>query len=679
MRSTSPELVLEALDPEQRSVALALEGPVRVLAGAGTGKTRAITHRIAYGVATGAFRPTEVLAVTFTARAAGELRTRLRGLGAPGVQARTFHSAALRQARYFWPRVYGGDLPQLMDSKLQLVGRAVSRNRLQTDGSTLRDLAGEIEWAKVSNVRPEDYPSVAPVKGREVNGLEPDVVARVFGTYEDLKREAGRMDMEDILLCAAALLSEDDRVAAEVRSQYRHFVVDEFQDVSPVQMALLELWLGGRNELCVVGDPAQTIYSFAGADANFLVDFPKRFPGTTSIELVRNYRSTPQVVEVANRLLAGSRTKSVTLRAQRPAGTEVSYLECSDEVAEAASVAGEIKTLLASGVAASEIAVLFRINAQSEAVEEALAELSIPYVLRGAERFFQRAEVRQAITLLRGAARAGTVEDVPAVLASMGWSAEAPAGRGAQREAWESLRTLVELCAQLAEEGAPDLAALVAELERRAEEQHAPVADGVTVATLHTAKGLEWDAVFLVGVHDGTIPIVYAETPEAIEEERRLLYVGMTRARQRLRISWSRARTPGGRGNRGPSRFLDGIAAVTQAKSARRPAKQQRGPRVSHCRVCGDSLGSAPEVKLGRHTTCEVGYDEALLESLRSWRLERAKADSVPAYVVFTDTTLQAIAEQLPRDGAAMLKINGIGAAKLDKYGDEVLELLKSF
>ena len=685
-----PDRLLEGLDPEQREVALALRGPVRVLAGAGTGKTRAITHRIAYGVATGVYNPTQVLAVTFTTRAAGEMRSRLRQLGAHGVQARTFHSAALRQARYFWPRVYGGELPQLMDSKLPVVGTAARRNRVDTSAATLRDLASEIEWAKVSNVRPDDYARVAPARGRDVAGADPATVARVFASYEDAKRAAGRMDMEDVLLCAAAVLTEDERVAAEVRRQYTHFVVDEFQDVSPIQSALLDLWLGGRDEICVVGDPAQTIYSFAGASPRYLLDFPKKHKGTTSIELVRNYRSTPQVIEAANTLLAKSDTGAVRLRAQRAAGPEIGYHEHSDEVEEGEAVAAEIRRLLDSGTAASEIAVLFRINAQSEAFEEALAARSIPYVVRGAERFFQRAEVRQAVTLLRGAARSSEggggrgdelVEETRAVVAGMGWTPEAPAARGNVRDRWESLQALTDLAATFAA-AAPEasLGDFVDDLDRRAAEQHAPVAEGVTVATLHTAKGLEWDAVFLCGVVEGTLPITYAmDSPAAVEEERRLLYVGMTRARQRLSVSWALARNPGGRQSRRPSRFLDELRPELASDRARQ-AQQQRGRRKSAkqsvCRVCGAALTTVAERKVGRCESCPSTYDEALFETLREWRAATAKAESVPAYVVFTDLTLQAIAEVRPSSAEQLLSITGIGRTKQEKYGDAVLDLL---
>src|SRR4051794_6459563 len=296
----APADLLAALDPEQRQVAEALRGPVRVLAGAGTGKTRAITHRIAHGVASGVYAPTEVLAVTFTTRAAGEMRGRLRALGAGPVQARTFHSAALRQLRYFWPHVQGTELPTLTESKIGLLATAARRQRISADQALLRDLASEVEWAKVSNVHPDDYAGVAAQRGRTVTGHDPETVGRVFGSYEEVKRGQGRMDMEDVLLLTAGMLADDERVAAQVRRQYKWFVVDEYQDVSPIQSALLDLWLGGRDELCVVGDPAQTIYSFAGANADYLRDFPRKFPGTTSIELVPNYPSTPQVAQAPN-------------------------------------------------------------------------------------------------------------------------------------------------------------------------------------------------------------------------------------------------------------------------------------------------------------------------------------------------------------------------------------------
>jgi DNA helicase-2/ATP-dependent DNA helicase PcrA len=684
---TAPEELLDALDPEQREVATALDGPLRVLAGAGTGKTRAITHRFAYGVATGAMVPNEVLAVTFTTRAAGELRQRLARLGAPGVQARTFHSAALRQARYFWPQVYGGDLPELVSSKLSLLAEATSRYRLKASQADLKDLAGEVEWAKVTNVRPDDYPRVADARGRALDGFDHATTAKVYATYEEVKQSRNRMDMEDALLYAAAVIDADERVASAVRRQYQSFVVDEFQDVSPLQFRLLRLWLGDRDDVCVVGDPAQTIYTFAGASADHLLEFPKQFPGTTSVTLHRNYRSTPQVIATANTVMAGQLGRSaVQLKATRPDGAKVEASGQPDEVAEAEAVAVRIAKLVADGTNPADIAVLFRINAQSDNVEEALANHGVPFVVRGAERFFQRPEVRQAVTLLRGAARVESEpscsvrDDVVAALSTMGWTPDPPAGRGNARDRWESLQALVsDAEAFVAANPERTLADLVADLQRRAELQEAPIAEGVTLATMHTAKGLEWPVVFVVGLHEGTMPFVYAGTPAAVDEERRLMYVAVTRARDSLHLSWSHARNPGGRATRQPSRFLDGVVAGAGPRPAgERPgrARSRRNATLTHCRVCSRPLTDSRERKLGRCADCPSAYDEVLFDSLRSWRREQAAVEKVPAYCVFTDATMTALAEIQPGDTDALLKVPGIGQAKADKYGAEILALI---
>lgn len=676
--------MLEALDPEQRQVAEALRGPVRVLAGAGTGKTRAITHRIAHGVETGLYASTEVLALSFTTRAAGEMRERLRALGAPGVQARTFHSAALRQLRFFWPRVHNRELPELTESKLGMLALAARRHRLSVDRATLRDLASEIEWAKVSNVGPDDYVALARSKGRAVGGLEPEIVARAFESYEEVKRGQGRMDMEDALLYTAGLLADNEAVAAQVRRQYKWFVVDEFQDVSPLQYALLDLWLGGRDELCVVGDPAQTIYSFAGADARYLREFTTRFPHATSVELVRNYRSTPEVVTAANRLLAGTTSKGVDLVAQRASGAAIGFHEATDEVSEANRVAERIASLRAAGTPASQMAVLFRINAQSERFEEALAARGVPYVVRGAARFFDRAEVKQGIALIRGAARSGegsgadtVAEAVVAVLSRMGHSTEPPEGRGEVRNRWESLQALVDLARDhTRDQPGADLGAFVDDLDRRAGEQHAPVADAVTLATIHSAKGLEWDAVFVAGMHEKMMPINQAQTPAEVEEERRLLYVAMTRARDELSVSWATAREPGGRANRGSSPFLAPLLVGVHGMAAERRDRSKRNRKAMRCRECGGALSSAAEKKTGRCAGCPASYDEAMYDRLRAWRLARSGEDKVPAFVVFTDATLQLIAEHAPTDETGLRKISGVGPGKLAKYGDDVLAVV---
>ncbi len=681
--------VLAALDPEQRAAATSLDGPLCILAGAGTGKTRAITHRIAYAVLAGRWQPRRVLAVTFTTRAAGEMRTRLRELGVAGVQARTFHSAALRQARYFWPQVYRSELPPIVESKLRYVAEAAARCRVSADLAGRRDLASEIEWAKVSNVRPDDYPTLAAKAGRQAGGFDAATIAHVFAAYEEVRRERGHLDLEDVLLCAVALLADSPKVAAAVRAQYHHFVVDEYQDVSPVQQTLLDLWLGDRSDVCVVGDASQTIYSFAGASPAYLLEFTRRHPGASVVRLERDYRSTPQVVRVANSLLADARGPAskhrLTLRAQRPDGPEPTFTEYPDEVAEAEGVARAVERLRQQGVPLREMAVLFRVNAQSEAFEQALAERGIPYLLRGAERFFDRPEVREAVVLLRGAARAaevsdaGLVSEVHAVLAATGWTSEPPSGTGAVRERWESLAALASLAADVArEQPETDLAAFVGVVDDRIAAQHAPAADGVTLATLHAAKGLEWDAVFLVGIHEGTVPITYAETPEQIEEERRLLYVGVTRARSHLGISWSLSRTPGGRGRRSPSRFLSsvrpkGSATADRPSTADRAGRRSPARGLARCRQCDRPLHDATERKVGRCADCPASYDEEMFERLRAWRLERAQEQRVPAYCVFTDATLVAIAEARPTSPSQLATIPGVGASKLSRYADDVL------
>jgi DNA helicase-2/ATP-dependent DNA helicase PcrA len=696
----SADAVLAGLDPEQRAVATALHGPVCVLAGAGTGKTRAITHRIAYGVRAGILQPSSVLAVTFTARAAGEMRGRLRQLGAGGVQARTFHSAALRQLQYFWPRAVGGDMPRLLERKVQLVAEAGARCRIRLDRNELRDVTGEIEWCKVTQTVPEEYPAAAAKSGRDVP-RDPAEVARIYTTYEQLKRDRGVIDFEDVLLLTVGVLQDRPDVAEAVRSQYQHFVVDEYQDVSPLQQRLLDLWLGGRDNLCVVGDASQTIYSFTGATPDFLLGFRLRHPDATLVKLIRDYRSTPQVVGLANGLLAQARGQAAAHRlelvSQREAGPEPSYTEYADEPAEAEGAARRIKQLIGSGVRPSEIAVLYRINAQSEVYEQALADAGVPYQLRGAERFFERPEVREAGMLLRGAARASSDPDeagntvpqqVRDVLSSRGWASEPPAGSGAVRDRWESLAALVRLSEDFAAaRPTATLGDFVGELDERANAQHAPTVEGVTLASLHAAKGLEWDAVFVVGLTEGTLPITFAKTDEQVEEERRLLYVGVTRARFHLSLSWALSRSPGGRAGRRPSRFLDGLRPGSAARGARGTAagggagtergqggRKRRGPVL--CRVCGRTLSDAGEIKLMRCEDCPSDLDEGLYERLRAWRSEQAKALGQPAYCVFTDKTLLAIAEVRPAGEAELSSIAGVGARKLDKFGADVLALV---
>jgi DNA helicase-2/ATP-dependent DNA helicase PcrA len=718
------EEILAGLDPEQRGAVTAPPGPVCILAGAGTGKTRAITHRIAYRVRSGQIAARHVLAVTFTTRAAAEMRARLGTLGVPGVQARTFHGAALRQVRYFAPRLLGGrEVPELLDSKARLVTLAAARAGLRTDRAAARDLAGEIEWAKSSLVEPGEY-VVAAAKAARETPFEPTKVAEVFAAYEQAKRANGVIDFEDVLRAAVWGIEEHPDVAEQIRAQYRHFVVDEYQDVNPLQQRLLEAWLGGREDLTVVGDASQTIYSFTGATSGYLIDFPRRYRNAVVIRLVRDYRSTPQVVGLANAVIQQATGVEARLRlelvGQRPPGPEPDLRIFPDEPAEAAAVAARCRELIAAGTPPREIAVLFRTNAQSEAYEKAMTEAEVPYQVQGAERFFERAEVRQAMVALRAAVRT-TPERAPLVpavveaLAAVGWAPDRPPPGGAVRERWEALAALVRLAEEYAAtpylvpvgeavagagRGEPgravsaseevavverpvSLADFCAELARRAAAQHAPTVEGVTLASLHAAKGLEWDAVFLVGLCDGTLPTSYARTAEQVEEERRLLYVGLTRARQWLWLSYAQARSPGGRARR-PCRFLPQFDRSDGGRPGGRTADggvdRRRGDRIRgrvvSCRVCGATLLTGADRKLGRCADCPSDLDEGLLDRLRRWRGRVAGAQGVPAYVVFTDATLVALAERRPTRSEELLAIAGIGPRKLSLYGDAVLALV---
>ncbi|MDP2289134.1 MAG: ATP-dependent DNA helicase UvrD2 [Actinomycetota bacterium] len=685
----TPESILASLDEEQRAVATSIGGPLVVLAGAGTGKTRAITHRIAYATATGAHEPRRTLAVTFTTRAAGEMRSRLHGLGVEGVGIRTFHSAALRQLRYFWPRISGQEFPQLLASKARFVAEAAASCGLPTDQAVVRDLASDIEWAKVHELSPSDLVRDERAKAREWS-IDVADVGRAYSAYDDLKARRGHLDFEDVLLVTVGALRSRPDILDEVHQNYRWFTVDEYQDINPVQHRLLGLWRGERQDVCVVGDVSQTIYSFTGASPEYLLNFRKEFADASQIELVNCYRSTPSIVAAANSVIAQAATPaSLQLRAVRTDDVRKPSVQIyDDDVEEATAVAIQIAELIAKGVSAKDIAILFRVNAQSAELESALTERSVPIMMRGVERFFDRAEVREAVTRLRGAARGGEHsgllgDEVRAVLSAAGWTTEPPRAGGAVRERWESLTALIGLADEHSEIQLP---AFIAELDRRADAQHAPVADAVTLASLHSAKGLEWDTVFIVGCSEGLLPLQYAETDLAVEEERRLFYVGVTRARDALSCSWSRSRQPGGRSSRKPSRFLDAIGANSGAQSNSRGRVQlgsgkQRAERVrkgpARCRNCNKALVTAPERTLGHCHACPVDHDEQTFEALRQWRLQLSREREVPAYVVCTDATLMAIAEQQPQTLDELASIPGIGPAKLAEFGEALLDLVR--
>ena len=664
MGAMNPEELLNALDPDQRAVATQVAGPLAVLAGAGTGKTRAITYRIAYGAAVGAFDPSNVLAVTFTQRAAFEMRHRLAQLGVPKAQARTFHSAALRQLRHFWPTVVGGPLPDVIPHKASLVAASAARLGITIDRTNVRDIAAEVEWAKVSMVDAAHYASrVARLRRDVPAGLDAADMARLLDVYEDAKNERGVIDFEDILIYLCGMLQERADVASIVRKQYRSFVVDEFQDVNLLQARLLDLWLGGRHDVCVVGDVAQTIYSFTGASPDYLTGFGRKHPGARIVELTRDYRSTPQIVSLANDVLARSsqREGTVRLSSQREGGAQVTYRTYDDDRAEAEGVAASIADLIDAGMAPHSIAVLMRTNGQSQAFEEALGARGIPVAVAGGKPFFARDDVRTAISRLRAAAAAATDEGsvgeiVRDVLSGVGWAPEAPSGQ-AGSERWSNMNAIVGWAD---DSQAQTLPAFVAELDERVAYQVEPDKAGVELATIHAAKGLEWDAVFLVGVAEGLLPISYAKTAAAREEERRLLYVAITRARDLLTVSWARSRGADGRGKRKRSRLLDGIW----------PEEARVGAPKKRARASTRALNQAFEEEASPQAI-------ELFGRLKAWRREVSRQAGVPPFAVFTDQTLRDIAQAMPKNTTQLRVIRGIGDVKVQRFAAPVLALVR--
>ena len=535
------EEILAALDDEQRAVALATRGPVCVIAGAGTGKTRAITHRIAYASAIGAMDPTKILAITFTARAAGEMRTRLRGLGVPTVAARTIHAAALKQLLFFWPSVFGGRTPDLLTSKTGFLGEAINRAGLQgtiniNSRDTLRDIANEIEWAKVSQIGPTDYLTELDNRAAKPR-VNAEQVAQVYTAYESIKRQELAMDFEDVLLLTTAMLEEEREVRERVQDQYRYFTVDEYQDISPLQQRLINAWLGNRQEICVVGDPAQTIYSFAGATSSFLTTFTSRFPDAEVVRLTSGYRSTPEITFAANSLLR-SATMGQELNAQNDHGDKPLVLAYSDESSEIAGIVSDMTSLLKAGVPPQEIAVLARTNAQLNSLERAMNGAKLPYQVRSTERFFDRPDVKEFLKGVR------TASVIPTE--GINWLDELRtlAQPFLTGQSIDGIAGLLHLARELDEDTnftPKTLRSYLREVEDRVQQNNPPTMPVITLATLHAAKGLEWERVFLMGANVGLLPLEsngFTLDARMIEEERRLFYVGMTRAKRELRISY---------------------------------------------------------------------------------------------------------------------------------------------
>jgi DNA helicase II / ATP-dependent DNA helicase PcrA len=671
MPRLDPDRLLDDLDPEQREAVLATSGPVAILAGAGTGKTRVISRRTAYAIATDLVPPDQALVVTFTDKAAGEMVERLRSLGLPGVTARTFHAHALSQLRFFWPMHHdGAALPGLLDSKIPILGRLARQLPGHYRFTPAKDLADEIEWAKSRRIEPRAYErEVARVAPGREPPIPVDLFVRTFENYERAKARAGRIDFDDLLVDTVRLLEDDTDAAETIRARKRWFSVDEYQDTSPLQERLLELWLGDRPDVCVVGDVDQTIYTFTGASSDYLTTFAERHPGARVLDLTRNYRSTPQVLELANRLIAAD-GRSKRLAANRAAGPTPVVTKHPSDDAELDAVVAAIGRLVGEGVPASEIAVLVRMNAQLEPVEAALTRAGVSYVVRGV-RFYERPEVKGAIASLR---RPGLDTRGPALVAAVRrrWAEEVgfeeegtepAAGREAQ-ERQSALETLVDIVRSVMNADTTAASSdVVGELERRAahERETAASGDGVNLLTYHRAKGLEWDAVFLPMLEEGSLPIRQAlDDDEALAEERRLLYVGITRARVHLALSWAERRETRGReSRRQPSRFL-----LDLRDGPRMPASW-----APHVRDLG-----GPPAQPRRPRPGDNG--DPMFVALREWRTATAQAEGMPAYVVAHDSVLVAIAEARPTSLSALRRVKGMGPAKLEKYGDGILEVL---
>jgi DNA helicase II / ATP-dependent DNA helicase PcrA len=614
------ERIFADLNPEQRRAVEAVRGPVCILAGAGSGKTTTITRRIANQVASGAFPAPAILAVTFTDKAATEMRTRLEALGVRGVRASTFHSAALAQLGYF----RGSDVGRILASKalmLRHIGNTLPRPyRFRPAG----DLATEIEWAKNRRLSPADYPHALDHEPP----IPPDLMTLVFREYERRKADGGWVDFEDLLELTVRLFDDDPNALAEVRDRYRAFTVDEYQDVNLLQQTLLERWLGSSDELCVVGDDYQAIYAFTGATPKHLLRMRERFPQATVVRLEDNYRSSPEVLAVANRLVPRLGGAEKVLRAASSAGPEPVTRGFDDTADEGAFIVERIRSLHAEGVPYEEMAVLVRTNARSADFEEILADADLPF--QGAA-LLARDAARQLLKALSRSGDAPAASTVRRIAEHQGWL-ERPPDRLGERELTRQndLARLVRLAEEF-EGGDGLVAGYVAHLEERfgagGENR------GVHLLTLHRAKGLEFDAVFVPRVEERELPWRLARGPAQIDEERRLFYVGMTRAKRHLTITWAGK----------PSRFLEELGV---------PTRRERPPKAQ--------AADLPPA----------------FGSLRKWRLERAKADGIPAFVVFHDSTLVEIARRAPGNLAELASIPGVGPAKLERYGAEVLSQL---
>lgn len=627
--------IFAGLNPEQERAVEAVRGPVVILAGAGSGKTTTITRRIANQVLSGEFRPDEILAVTFTDKAAGEMRERLARLGAEGVRARTFHSAALAQLRNLAENPPGQILASKAAPLRQLANSLPAPYKFRPSA----DLANEIEWAKNRRLTPLTY---ADSLGDHEPPIPVDLMQPIFRRYEERKNEQGLMDFEDVLALTIQMFDRDEYATERFRSRYAAFTVDEFQDVNLLQQSLLDRWLGPRDDVCAVGDDYQSIYSFTGASPAYLLQMPKRWPRATVVRLEDNYRSTPQVLDVANKLVPNLGGAEKTLRPARPAGPEPMTKWMVDSSSEADFVVEQVKTLQANDVALEEIAVIYRANFRSEDFEEAFAAAGVPYQVRDGA-FLNRIAARRILAPLQRSSAKDVADRVRKAAMRDGWIENTPDGLGDQEATRQAdFARLVALATEF-DDGTRTGMEFVVDMESRF--GNAGGGRGVNLLTFHRAKGLEFEAVFLPRLNEGEMPYRRSKTDAQIAEERRLLYVGITRAKTHLFLTWTME------GRSKPSRFLGELGFGSPRRAA--------GPKVED----------------------DIAENEpwpAAVTALKSWRLKRSQADEVPAFVVMPDKTLKEIARNLPRSEAQLAVIPGIGPSKLERYGQEILATVGS-
>ena len=680
MKVGAPERLLEDLNEAQREAVTTTSGPLAIIAGAGSGKTRVISRRAAYAIETDVVATDRILLVTFTDKAATEMVERMAELGHRGVMAKTFHAQALAQLRTFWPAHHGGEpLPGILESPLRLLYPLARRLPGGYAFTQAKDLADTIAWAKVRRIPPDRWRE----DGGDRAPIPAELFARVYADYERAKARSGQIDFDDMLVETVRLLETDEAAAALVRSRKTWFSVDEYQDTNLLAERLLELWLGASRDLAVVGDPDQTIYTFTGATPELLLGFEARHPGARVIGLAENYRSSPQVLELANRLIPAAGPRGA-LRATQPTGPAPSIRRYTDDEAERAAIVGAIRALLGQGIEGGEIAILVRINAQLPEIEQALTRAGIAFRVRG-QRFFDRREVKEARRLLASVPAAGGGDGTgarvgssgPALIGTirtlfekrLGLGADVESGGDEARERAASLQLLLGIVSDVVgSKPGVSIADILAELDRREAEEAAGSEGGVNLLTYHRAKGLEWDAVFLPALEEGLLPIRQAKEDAAIDEERRLLYVGITRARRHLALSWAarRASAPGAKaGARKPSRFLDLLEPSRTRRPADRAGSSGFPRRIAALEPRDDSDGGGGAADI----------DRGVLESLQRWRRDRALADAVPAYVVAHDAMLFAIAEVRPQSLTALARVKGMGPAKLERYGEDILRI----